>query len=87
MTHFSISSHLGHQLALSGGDGLSDANRPVWRNHATVGQDLAGVVEDDDPVAQQAPALLGVEGDGVRRVTVRVISWRTWGLMRTHCCL
>jgi hypothetical protein len=49
----------------------------MWRNRATVGQELARVVEEDDAVAQQAPPLLGVEGDDVGRVTVRAVSWRT----------
>jgi len=49
----------------------------VWRNRATVGQEFARVVEDDDAVAQQAPPLLGAEGDDVGRVTVRAVSCRT----------
>jgi hypothetical protein len=47
----------------------------VRRNHATIGQELARVVEDDDVVAQQAPPMLGVEGDGMRRATVRAVGW------------
>jgi hypothetical protein len=39
-------------------------------DHATVRQEFAGVVEEDDAVAQQAPSLLGVGGDGVRGVPV-----------------
>jgi hypothetical protein len=70
---------------LSGCNGPSDVNQPVWRNRATVGQELARVVEENDAVAQQAPPLLGVEGDYVGRVTVRAVSWRTGGLMWTHC--
>ena len=54
----------------SGGDRPLEVNQLVWRNRAAVGQELAGVVEDDDAVAQQAPPLLGVEGDGAGRVTV-----------------
>jgi hypothetical protein len=69
--------HARYQLAASGGDGLLDVNLPVWRNRATVGQELARVVEEDDSVAEQAPPLLGVEGDGAGRVTVRAVSWRT----------
>src|SRR5215831_21244282 len=42
------------------------------RKRAASGQQLAGVVEEDDPVAQQAPALLGMSGHGVRGVTVGV---------------
>jgi len=56
-------------------------NQLVGRNRTAVGQELARVVEEDDAVAQQAPPLLGAEGDDVGRVTVRAVSWRTWGLM------
>ena len=57
----------------SGGDGQLDVDRSAWRNCPTIGQEFARVVEDDDAVAQQAPPLLGVEGDGVGRVTVRTV--------------
>ena len=66
-----------YQRLLSGGNGLSDVNQPVWRNRTTIGQELARVVEDDDAVAQQVPPLLGVEGDDVGRVTVSAVSCRT----------
>jgi hypothetical protein len=69
---------------LSGCNGPSDVNQSVWRNRAAVGQELTRVVEEDDAVAQQAPPLLGVEGDHVGRVTVRAVSWRTGGLVFTH---
>ena len=72
------------RLAISGRDGPPDAGRVVWRDCAAVGQEPAGVVEEDDAVAQQAPPLLGVEGDGVGRVTVRAVSWRARGPVRTH---
>jgi hypothetical protein len=39
-----------------------------------VGQDLAHVVEDDHAVAQQAPPLLGVGGEGVSGVAVGTVS-------------
>jgi len=70
--------------AISGRDGPPDAGRVVWRNCAAVGQEPARVVEEDDAVAQQAPPLLGVEGDGVGRVAVRAVSWRARGSVRTH---
>ena len=60
--------------ARSGGDGLLDVDQLAWRNRPAVGQEFARVVEDDDAVAQQAPPLLGVEGDGVSRVTVGTVS-------------
>jgi hypothetical protein len=64
---------------LSGGDRPPDAGRTVRRNRAAVRQQLAGVVEEDDAVAQKAPPLLRVEGDGVSRLTVRTVSWRARG--------
>jgi len=60
--------------ARSGGDGLLDVDQPAWTNRPTIGQEFARVVEDDDAVAQQAPSLFGVEGDGVGRVTVGTVS-------------
>jgi hypothetical protein len=46
----------------------------VRRNHLAVGQDFAHVVEDDHSVTEQAPALLGVEGDGMGGVAVWAVS-------------
>ena len=60
--------------ARSGGDGLLDVDQPAWTNRPTIGQEFARVVEDDDAVAQQAPSLLGVEGDGAGRVSVGTVS-------------
>lgn len=74
----------GTRLAISGRDGPPDAGQVLWRDCAAVGQERARVVEEDDAVAQQAPPLLGVEGDGVGRVTVRAVSWRARGPVRTH---
>jgi hypothetical protein len=53
-------------------------------DRGTVGQQCAGVSEDHDTIAQQAPVLLGVAHNGVGRLAVR--SQRTWarGLMRAH---
>lgn len=43
---------------------------------AAVGQELAGVVEEDHAVAQQAPALLGESGDHFGRFAVsRLRGW------------
>src|SRR5690242_3315281 len=61
-------------VSASGGDRLLKVNQPVWRNRATAGQELARVVEDDNAVAQQAPPLLGAEGDGAGRVMVGAVS-------------
>jgi hypothetical protein len=42
----------------------------VGEDHSAVRQQLAGVVEQDDTVAQQAPALLRVAGDRVSGLAV-----------------
>jgi hypothetical protein len=39
-------------------------------DHATVREELAGVIEHDDAVAEQVPALFRVTGDGKRGVAV-----------------
>jgi hypothetical protein len=44
---------------------------PVRRDRLAVGQEFPRVFEDDDAVAEQAPALLGVADYGVRRFAVR----------------
>ena len=48
--------------------------RVARRKRPAVGQDFAHVVEDDHSVTEQAPALLGVEGDGMGGVAVRSVS-------------
>jgi hypothetical protein len=47
-------------------------------HHPTVREQLAEVVEEDHAVAQEAPPLLGVGGDGVGRLAVRAIG--RWAL-------
>jgi hypothetical protein len=71
--------------AFSGRDGQSDVGRAVRRNYPTVGQELARVVEEDHAVAQEAPPLVGVEGDGVGGVAVGAVSWWARGPVWTHC--
>ena len=46
-------------------------------DHAAVGEKFARVVENDHAVAEQAPALLRVADDGVRRFAVRCRRCRT----------
>jgi hypothetical protein len=46
-----------------------------------VRQDLAGVVEQDDAVAQQAPALFGMAGNDLGGVTVDGVYGRATGLV------
>ena len=50
--------------------GRDDSPAPVGGDDAAVGQQLAGVLEEEDAVAEQAPALLRVAGDRVRGLTV-----------------
>jgi hypothetical protein len=59
-------------------------SRVVRRNHPAAGQDLAHVVEDDHSVTEQAPALLGVEGDGMGGAAVRAVSGWAWGPVWAH---
>jgi len=51
----------------------------VRRHDAAVRQQFSGVLEDDDAVAQQAPALLGVAGDDAGGVVVGGVRGRTGG--------
>jgi hypothetical protein len=64
--------------------GQPDAGGAVRRDHAAAGKDLAHVVEHDHSVAQQAPSLLRVEGDGAGGIAVPVVGLGAWGLMGTH---
>jgi hypothetical protein len=53
----------------------------LWSNCKTTGQQLTQVVEGDDPVAQQAPPLLGVGGNDVRGAMIRMVRGRAQGLV------
>ena len=61
-----------------------DVGRTVRIDHSTVGEEFAGVIEQEDTVAQQAPPLLGVKRDGVRGVPVGSLGWRAMRLVRAH---
>ena len=50
---------------------------PARVEAGAVRQDLAAVLEEHDPVAQQAPALLRVAGNHVGRIPVRTVRTRT----------
>jgi hypothetical protein len=54
--------------------GQPDAGGAVRGNRPAAGKNLAHVVEHDHSVAQQAPSLLGVEGDGAGGIAVPVVS-------------
>ena len=51
---------------------------------AAIGQQFAGVLEHDDAVAEQAPALLWVARDHPGRVMVHSVRVWTGGLVLTH---
>lgn len=56
----------------------------VWGYDGSVGKEFAGVVEGDDPVAEQAPALLWLRGYDSSGFGVARLSLGTMGLMLTH---
>jgi hypothetical protein len=60
-------------LAFSRRDWQPDVGGAVRRDPPAAGKDLAQVVEHDHSVAQQAPSLLGVTGDGAGGVAVPVV--------------
>ena len=51
---------------------------------AAVGEDLTGVIEEDHSVAQQAPALLGVDGYSVGGVMIDRFGRWALRLVRAH---
>ena len=53
--------------------------RPVRGDNRPVGEKLAGVVEKDDSVAEQAPTLFGVAGEDTRGFAVGVLEGRAGG--------
>jgi len=53
----------------------------VGLDHAAVGEQLAGVFEDDDTVTEQAPALFRHGGDDTRCFSVGLLSGRTGRLV------
>jgi len=77
--HFNV----GREEKLDAGEYVG-CGAAVRLHAAAVGQQLAGVLEDDDAVAEQAPALLGVARDHPGRVVVHSIRVRTGGLVLTH---
>src|SRR5215470_5009625 len=58
--------------------------RPVRRDGLTVGKQRAGVLEQHDAVAKQAPSLVGVRGHHVGRLAIHCVRRRTGGVMLAH---
>lgn len=49
-----------------------------------IGKNLAVVVKEDYPVAQEAPPLLGMTVNDVGGVAAGAVGWRTAGLVGAH---
>lgn len=49
-----------------------------------VRQQLSGVLEEEDTVAEQGPALCRLVSCGTSGFTIRSICWRTWWLVLAH---
>jgi hypothetical protein len=56
----------------------------VWRDDLAVGQQFSEVVEKQDSVAEQAPALLGVRSHYAGGVVIRGLGLRALGLVLAH---
>jgi len=70
--------------ASTGRSGDVEHAGPTGADAAAVGQDLAAVFEEDDPVAEEAPTLLGMAGHDMGGVAVRGIRGRTRWVMGAH---
>lgn len=62
----------------------SAAKAAATAGTGSVGQQLAGVFEDHDTVAEQSPSLFRVEGHKAGRLVIKGIRRRTWRLVLTH---
>ena len=72
------------RLTASGRYGRTCGGRTVRWNRAAVRKELAGVVEEDHPVAEHAPALIRMTGYRPCAGPVGAIHRRTWRLVATH---
>src|ERR1700733_1823687 len=59
---------------------------PVRSYRVPAGQQFAGVLEHDDAIAEQAPALLRVADKSPGRLTIQRSRVWTWWRMRAHTC-
>jgi hypothetical protein len=59
---------------------------PVRRDARAVGEQLPGVLEDHDAIAEQAPSLLRVADNSVCRFAVRSRGFRTGRRVWAHFC-
>jgi hypothetical protein len=73
-----------HLSCVSRRGGRTDVGGAGRRNHLAAGKDLAHVVKHDHSVAQQAPSLLGVKGDGVGGIAIPVVSRGARGSVWTN---
>lgn len=78
--------HVEHtSLCVSGCNRQTRCSGTLRWNRATVGQELAEVVEKDHAVAQEAPSLLGMGHDRVGSISVRAVRGRARRSMWAHC--
>src|SRR6478672_4512469 len=59
---------------------------PVRGDGTATGEQFPGVLEDDDAVAEQAPALLGMADNGPGSLAIRRARVRTRRRVRAHVC-
>lgn len=76
---FSTRAGQGSTIGDSGGDA-----RTVRSDDRPVGEELTGVVEEDDTVAEQTPSLFGVAGDDPGRFVVGVLGGGTGRFVAAH---
>src|SRR6516165_5462013 len=76
-----LSASVGHAYRTVEG---SEVGGPVRCDGRAVWQQFAGVLEDHNAVAEQAPALLGVADDGVCRFAIRIRRSRTGRRVWAH---
>src|ERR1700684_268184 len=63
---------------------LEQVRRPVRRDCIPAGEELPGILENDDAVAEQAPALFRMTDDRTGRLAVRAAGIRTRWRVRAH---
>ena len=67
-----------------GSGGAYERIRAVRSDGGAARQELPGVLEEDDAVAEKAPPLLGVAGEGTCGLAVGRLGCRTGRVVRAH---
>jgi hypothetical protein len=63
---------------------LNEIRRPMGFNGGATRQNLAGVLPDDDTIAEQSPALTRMCSSRFGRLAARSVWWWTLRVMRAH---